>query len=61
MLGWTRQSISKYYETYCKEGIAGLEIEYSPGKPPRLTDEQQNRLADVFEDEATIRHPRYSC
>jgi transposase len=37
-------TIGSYIRTYCKDGLQGLELNHSPGRPTRLTPEQEQEL-----------------
>lgn len=49
LLGRARQMISSYWQSYQKQGIAGLEMDHSPGQPPKLSKEQRQQLAAMLE------------
>jgi len=36
--------IGFYIQAYCKDGLEGLEIEHSPGRPKRMTADQEQAL-----------------
>jgi transposase len=44
-LGVTRQAVHKWYQRYRRAGLEGLFRRPRPGRPPKLTYEQQRRLA----------------
>lgn len=52
ILGRTYQTVSTYWQDYQKSGIAGLELDHAPGGPKKLSEEQEQTLAD------TIAHKR---
>ncbi|PYE56908.1 putative transposase, partial [Aneurinibacillus soli] len=47
LLGRTPQTICTYLKLYRKNGLAGLELRHSPGAPKRLTEEQEQQVAEV--------------
>ncbi|MDQ0497181.1 transposase [Paenibacillus brasilensis] len=49
LLGRVRQTISLYWQNYQKHGLAGLEMDHSPGQPTKLTEEQRSQLATMLE------------
>ncbi|MEK3913095.1 IS630 family transposase [Paenibacillus sp. FSL H7-0331] len=51
LLGRVRQTISSYWQSYQEQGIEGLEMDHSPGQPPKLTEEQRQQLAAMLEQE----------
>jgi transposase len=48
LLGPVRQTISSYWHAYQEQGLDGLLLQHSPGKPPRLSDEQQKQLTEMI-------------
>ncbi|MFD1906430.1 transposase [Paenibacillus rhizoplanae] len=49
LLSRARQTISIYWQTYQTQGLSGLELDHSPGQPPKLTEEERHRLAAMLE------------
>nr|WP_163860055.1 IS630 family transposase [Paenibacillus elgii] len=49
LLNRAYQTISRYWTTYRENGLEGLELDHSPGKPVKLTDEQLDELANTVE------------
>ncbi len=49
LLNCAYQTISRYWATYRENGLEGLELDHSPGKPVKLTDEQLDKLANTVE------------
>ncbi|MFC3804408.1 IS630 family transposase [Cohnella sp. GCM10012308] len=47
-----RQTISLYWQAYQAHGLAGLEMDHSPGQPNKLSEEQRNLLAAMLEQKA---------
>lgn len=41
------ETIGIYIRTYCSEGLEGLELDHSPGRPRRLTSEQEQELCQI--------------
>lgn len=41
--------ISLYWQAYQEGGLAGLELDHSPGQPPKLTEEQRHQLGAMLE------------
>jgi transposase len=37
-------TIGFYIQAYCKDGLMGLELEHSPGRPKRMTADQEKVL-----------------
>lgn len=54
VLGRVRQTISAYWQNYQKHGLAGLEMDHSPGQPPKLTGEQRNQLATMLQRQQPV-------
>lgn len=50
LLGLVRQTISIYWHKYQEKGLDGLRMERLPGKPPELTEEQHEQLAELLMD-----------
>nr|WP_223836525.1 helix-turn-helix domain-containing protein [Paenibacillus oceani] len=50
MLDRARQTISMYWQDYQKHGLAGLEMDHSPGQPPKLNDQQRHQLEALLVD-----------
>ncbi|MBO9604760.1 MAG: IS630 family transposase [Paenibacillaceae bacterium] len=48
ILGRTYQSISTYCKCYEEGGLPALEMGHSPGGPRKLTDEQEQEIADTI-------------
>ncbi|WP_240418716.1 IS630 family transposase [Paenibacillus periandrae] len=48
LLGLVRQTISLYWQGYQEKGLEGLFMKHSPGKPPRLNEEQLDQLAELL-------------
>lgn len=51
LLSRTRQTISLYWQAYQGQGLVGLEMDHSPGQPPKLTDEQRSQLGAMLEQQ----------
>ncbi|WP_407944952.1 IS630 family transposase [Paenibacillus cymbidii] len=51
LLHRTRQTISLYWQAYQEHGLAGLEMDHSPGQPTKLTDEQRSQLGAMLEQQ----------
>jgi transposase len=49
LLDHARQTISTYWQNYQKHGLDGLELDHSPGQPPKLSEEQRKQLATMLE------------
>jgi putative transposase len=47
LLDRTPQTICTYLKLYRKNGLAGLELKHSPGAPKRLTEEQEQQVAEI--------------
>ncbi|MFK4473572.1 transposase [Paenibacillus sp. RC73] len=47
-LGLVRQTISKCWDLYQTYGLEGLPMKHSPGKPPKLSEEQHEQLAEML-------------
>ncbi|RED76031.1 IS630 family transposase [Cohnella phaseoli] len=54
LLDRARQTISIYWRDYQKHGLAGLEMDYSPGQPPKLNDQQRHQLAALLEQKQPV-------
>ncbi len=54
LLGRMRQTISKYWRSYQAQGLTGLEMDHSPGKPPKLTEEERKQLAAMLEQKQPV-------
>ncbi len=48
MIKRTEKTVSGYIHSYREGGIASLALGHSPGKPHRLSDEQEKLLADTI-------------
>jgi transposase len=48
ILGRTDKTIKSYIRSYQEQGINGLVMKFSTGKPPRLTTEQQEQLKQTI-------------
>lgn len=44
----TEQTVGSYIKKYKNEGLGGIEINYSPGAPKKLTDEQEEILVKTI-------------
>ncbi|MFC3771474.1 transposase [Paenibacillus sp. GCM10012303] len=44
----TYQTVSTYWQDYQESGIAGLELDHAPGGPKKLSEEQEQTLADTI-------------
>lgn len=47
IIGRSRETVSSYISAYKKEGIAGLTLGHSSGKPRRLKPEQEAKLTEI--------------
>ncbi|OXM16464.1 IS630 family transposase [Paenibacillus herberti] len=54
LLNRTRQTISLYWQAYQERGLAGLEMDHSPGQPTKLTDEQRSQLGAMLEQKTPV-------
>jgi transposase len=50
ILGRTDKTIKSYIHKYEEHGLDGLNMKFSPGKPTRLSKEQQNQLKQTILD-----------
>ncbi|MNC56361.1 hypothetical protein D3C75_1059520 [compost metagenome] len=48
ILGRTYQVISTYCNNYEDGGLAALEMSHAPGRPRKLSDEEERKLADTI-------------
>lgn len=48
ILGRSEKTVSNYILAYKKHGIEGVTMKFSSGKPPRLTEEQQEQLKQAI-------------
>lgn len=51
ILGRIRQTISTYWQSYQEQGLAGLQMDHSPGQPTKLTEQQRHQLAAMLEQQ----------
>jgi transposase len=42
------ETIGVYIRAYCSEGLEGLKLDHSPGRPRRLTSEQEQELCQII-------------
>lgn len=54
IIGRSRETVSTYISSYKKEGIAGLTLGRSSGKPRRLNPEQEATLIEVITQETPV-------
>lgn len=54
LLNRARQTISIYWQTYQTQGLLGLNMDHSPGKPAKLTEEQRSQLAQMLEQQQPV-------
>ncbi|WP_084064691.1 IS630 family transposase [Paenibacillus stellifer] len=51
LLSRARQTIGLYWKSYQTQGLSGLKMDYSPGQPTKLTEEQRHQLAAMLEQQ----------
>lgn len=44
------ETVGIYIRSYCSEGLEGLQMDHSPGRPRRLTSEQEQELCQIIVD-----------
>lgn len=54
MIERTKKTTAGYIHSYEREGVEGLIMGYSPGKPRRLTEEQEEILADTIANKRPV-------
>lgn len=54
MIKRTEKTTAGYIHSYARDGIEGLALGHSPGKPRRLTDEQEKLLADTIANQRPV-------
>lgn len=48
IIGRRHETVGSYISSYKKEGLSGLQLGHSPGKPKRLSEEQEAALRDII-------------
>ena len=50
------ETIGNYIQAYCSEGLERLFMDHSPGRPRRLTPEQEQELCQVIVNKKKLHH-----